>query len=202
MADLHAIAIDANGLSHLGKPTGFVGSLVRGWTDRWHRSQTGEIPEMEALADWLPVHLPPEAGHPAIVHGDFKLDNVMLDPHELGRLVAIFDWEMRALGDPLVDLGIFLAYWSQGTRLEPNDALASVTDRLVQSRRGDRLLCREERTRPLVNVVLRGLRTVQGGRGDPQIYFRYRHGQTTDPRFARFDVRVRQLARKGLAATR
>ena len=67
---------------------------------RWRRSPA-----------WLVEHLPPEPGRPAIVHGDFKLDNLMLDADDPARLVAVFDWEMSALGDPLVDLGILLAYW-------------------------------------------------------------------------------------------
>ncbi len=129
LADLHAIDIEVNGLAHLGKPAGFVDRQVRGWTERWYRSKTDEIPEMEALSAWLPANLPPSAVPPAIVHGDFKLDNVMLDPADVGRLAAIFDWEMTALGDPLIDVGIFLAYWSQGRGLEPNDAYAAKSGR-------------------------------------------------------------------------
>ena len=60
---------------------------------------------MDALADWLREHLPADPAQPSVVHGDFKLDNVMLDPDDVGRIVAVFDWEMSALGDPLVDLG-------------------------------------------------------------------------------------------------
>jgi aminoglycoside phosphotransferase (APT) family kinase protein len=202
LASLHAVAIEANGLSHLGKPAGFVERQVRGWTERWHRSKTDEIPEMESLATWLPAHLPPNADPPAIVHGDIKLDNVMLDPDDVGRLVAVFDWEMTALGDPLVDLGIVLAYWSHATRLEPNDALASVTDRPGYFSRNEVIDCyaghsgRDLSRLPFyeafaffkVAVVIQ------------QIYFRYKRGQTTDERFAQFDVRVRHLARQGAEA--
>ncbi len=203
LADLHAIDIEVNGLAHLGKPAGFVDRQVRGWTERWYRSKTDEIPEMEALTAWLPAHLPPSAVPPAIVHGDFKLDNVMLDPTDVGKVVAIFDWEMTALGDPLIDVGIFLAYWSQGRGLEPNDALASVTDRpgwfsrdevidayaAKSGRDLSRLKFYEAFALFKVAVVIQ------------QIYFRYQRGQTTDERFAQFDVRVRHLARQAVAAT-
>src|SRR5437867_10713455 len=86
LGDLHAIDVAAHGLAGLGKPAGFVERQVRGWTERWHRSQTSTLPEMDALATWLREHLPPEPT-PAIVHGDFKLDNVMLDPEDVGTLV-------------------------------------------------------------------------------------------------------------------
>lgn len=202
LAALHAVDVAAHGLSHLGKPAGFVERQVRGWTERWLRSQTDEIPEMDALAAWLPRHLPPDAAPPAIVHGDFKLDNVMLDPADVGRLVAVFDWEMTALGDPLVDLGIFLAYWSQGRGLAPNDALAAVTDRPGWFSRDDVLAYYAAGS----NRDLSGIGFYEAfalfkiAVVIQQIYFRYRRGQTTDERFAQLDVRVRHLARQGMEA--
>ena len=202
LADLHAIEIAANGLSHLGKPSGFVERQVRGWTERWYRSKTGDIPEMETLATWLPAHLPPTTGAPAIVHGDFKLDNVMFDPSDVGRLVAIFDWEMTALGDPLVDLGIFLAYWSQGAKLEPNDALASVTNRPGWFSRDEVIACYAERSgRDLTRLAFyEAFALFKVAVVIQQIFFRYQRGQTTDERFAQFDVRVRHLAQQGAVA--
>lgn len=203
LADLHAIEIEAHGLSRMGKPAGFVERQVRGWTERWYRSKTDEIPEMDALAAWLPAQLPPNAHPPAIVHGDFKLDNVMLDPADVGRLVAVFDWEMTALGDPLVDLGIFLAYWSHGTRLEPNDALASVTDRPGWFSRDEVIACYAKRSgRDLSRLPFyEAFALFKVAVVIQQIYFRYKRGQTADERFAQFDVRVRHLARKGVEAT-
>jgi len=204
LADLHAIEIEAHGLSGMGKPAGFVERQVRGWTERWYRSKTDEIPEMDELAAWLPAQLPPNANPPAIVHGDFKLDNVMLDPADVGRLVAVFDWEMTALGDPLVDLGIFLAYWSHGTRLEPNDALASVTDRPGWFSRDEVIACYAKRSgRDLSQLPFyEAFALFKVAVVIQQIYFRYKRGQTADERFAQFDVRVRHLARKGVEATR
>lgn len=202
LADLHTIAVEANGLSPLGKPVGFVERQVRGWTERWHRSKTDEIPEMAALATWLAAQLPPNADPPAIVHGDFKLDNVMLDPRDVGRLVAVFDWEMTALGDPLVDLGIFLAYWSQGAKLAPHDALASVTNRPGWFSRAEVIECYAARSgRDLSRLAFyEAFALFKIAVVIQQIYFRYQNGQTRDERFAQFDVRVLQLARQGAAA--
>ena len=91
LTDLHAIDIAAAGLTHLGKPQGFAERQVRGWSDRWNHARTTDVPEMEALARWLLESLPPNPSRPAVVHGDFKLDNVMLDPADPTRIVAVFD---------------------------------------------------------------------------------------------------------------
>ena len=196
LADLHAIDVSRHGLSGLGKPAGFVERQVRGWTDRWQRSKTADVPDMEALAEWLLAHLPPQPAQPSVVHGDFKLDNVMLDRSDVARLVAVFDWEMSALGDPLVDVGILLAYWSPGRSDDPGDALASVVDRPGWFSRDeiiDRYAKRSGRdlsgirfyeTFALFKVAV----VIQ------QIFCRYARGQTDDPRFARFDARVNALA--------
>ena len=198
LADLHAIDVAANGLSALGKPAGFVERQVRGWSERWHRSKTTALPEMDQLAEWLLQRLPPDPPSPAIVHGDFKLDNVMLDPDDLGRVVAVFDWEMSALGDPLVDLGIALAYWVPTAPPTQRDALTTVTDRPGYFTRDEVVEHYAARsTRDLSNIrfyeifaVFKIAVVIQ------QIYFRYVQGQTTDARFATFDARVAYLARQ------
>lgn len=202
LASLHAIDIATNGLSHLGKPIGFVERQVRGWTERWHRSKIDDVPEMGALAQWLPAQLPPEPAAPAVVHGDFKLDNVMLDAADIGRVVAVFDWEMCALGDPLVDLGIVLAYWSHAMRLEPNDALASVTDRPGWFTREEVIECYAAASgRDLSRLAFyEAFAFFKIAVVIQQIFYRYQRGQTDDPRFAQLDVRVRHLAKQGALA--
>lgn len=201
LADLHGVDLARHGLSGLGKPAGFVGRQVRGWTDRWHHSQTADLPEMEALAAWLVERLPPDPERPAVVHGDFKLDNLMLDPVDAGRLVAVFDWEMSALGDPLVDVGIVLAYWGPTAPPEQRDALSAVTDRpgwFSREELIDRYAARSGRDlTPLryfeafalfkIAVVIQ------------QIFYRYVKGQTDDQRFATFGARVAYLARAAAA---
>jgi aminoglycoside phosphotransferase (APT) family kinase protein len=198
LADLHTIDIEKAGLIHLGKPAGFVERQVRGWTDRWQRSKTGDVPEMDVLATWLLDHLPANPSRPTVVHGDFKLDNLMLDADDPARLTAVLDWEMAALGDPLVDLGILLAYWVPNAPPDQRDALTTVTtlpgwptpheliDR-YQSRSGrDLSTLRFFEVFALFKIAV----VIQ------QIYYRFVKGQTDDPRFANFDARVSYLAKR------
>ncbi len=197
LAGLHAIDVSAPPLSTLGKPAGFVARQVRGWSERWQHSKTTALPEMDALAEWLRIHLPADPATPAIVHGDFKLDNVMLDPMDVGRIAAVFDWEMSALGDPLVDLGIVLTYWFPTAPPEQRDALTSVTDRpgfFTHDEILERYAAKSGRDLAGVRyyeifAVFKIAVVIQ------QIYYRYAQGQTSDQRFATFDARVAYLAR-------
>jgi aminoglycoside phosphotransferase (APT) family kinase protein len=152
---------------------------------------------MDALAAWLAERLPPDPLRPTLVHGDYKLDNVMLDAADVGRVVGVFDWEMSAVGDPLVDLGILLGYWVHTATGARRDTVSAVTNR-------EGWFTREE-------VLERyGARTGQDLSGVgfyevfavfklavvlQQIFFRYRRGQTDDPRFAPLGERVEWLAR-------
>jgi aminoglycoside phosphotransferase (APT) family kinase protein len=196
LADLHAIDV-AGPIGTLGKPAGFVERQVRGWSGRWVRSQTTAVPEMDALADWLREQLPPDPLVPSVVHGDFKLDNVMLDANDISRIVAVFDWEMSALGDPLVDLGIVLAYWEPTAPESQRDALTSVTHRPGYFTRDeviDRYATRSGRDLSTIRfyeifALFKIAVVIQ------QIYYRYATGQTADARFAAFDARVAYLAR-------
>lgn len=200
LADLHSIDIVAHNLDALGKPAGFVQRQVRGWSERWALSKTSELQEMDDLARWLNERLPlVETSTPtALVHGDFKLDNVMLDAHDFSRIVAVFDWEMCAVGDPLVDLGILLAYWVHAaSAVSQDDSLAAVTNREGWFSREEIIEHYAARSgRDMSNIrfyevfaVFKLAVIVQ------QIFYRYRRGQTNDPRFARLDERVSALAR-------
>jgi aminoglycoside phosphotransferase (APT) family kinase protein len=201
LAELHAVDVSRNGLNTLGKPAGFVERQVRGWSERWQRSKTTDVPEMDALTAWLRDQLPGDPARPTIVHGDFKLDNLMLDADDLGRIVAVFDWEMSALGDPLVDLGILLAYWSPTAPPGQRDTLTPVTggtgwfsrDEIVE-RYGARSGRDLSRLRYYEVFALFKIAVVI-----QQIYFRYVRGQTDDPRFAHFGDRVLHLARQAAA---
>jgi aminoglycoside phosphotransferase (APT) family kinase protein len=85
---------------------------LRRWAKQWDASKTADLPALDALRDDLVAALPEQRGS-AIVHGDFRLDNTILHPTEAGTIVAVLDWEMSTLGDPLADLGAMLAYWSE-----------------------------------------------------------------------------------------
>jgi aminoglycoside phosphotransferase (APT) family kinase protein len=201
LAALHAVDVRAHGLDSLGRPEGFVARQVRGWGERWKSSQTGELPEMDALASWLSGRLPPEPPRPTLVHGDYKLDNVMLDARDVGSVVGVFDWEMSAVGDPLVDLGILLGYWVHTAAVARRDSVATVTDREGWFTREEIL----ERYGARTGLDLAGVgfyevfAVFKLAVVLQQIFFRYRRGQTDDPRFAPLGERVAWLARVAAA---
>ncbi len=200
LGQLHKVDVNKHGLVSLGKPSGFVERQIVGWTTRWHGSQTSNVPEMDMLATWLRDRLPADPQRPTLVHGDFKLDNAMFDPKNMGRLVAVFDWEMSSVGDPLVDLGILLCYWVHtATATSPKDSVAAVTHLPGWFTRSELLERYEEQTgHDLTNIrfyevfaVFKLAVVLQ------QIFYRYHRGQTDDPRFAGLDQHVLWLARLG-----
>ncbi len=197
LADLHLVDIEAHGLARLGKPAGFVERQVRGWNERWHGSQTTNLPEMDNLAAWLVERLPPDPQRATLVHGDFKLDNVMLDAQDVGRIRGVFDWEMSALGDPLVDLGILLAYWVHVSMASASGAVASVTHNEGWFTRTEMLERYGARTGfNLTSITFYEVFAVfKLAVVLQQIFYRYHRGQTDDPRFATLDERVTWLAR-------
>ena len=193
---LHQVDFERIGLGDLGRPAGFVERQVRGWTERWERARTREIPLMERLARRLLDTLPPSP--PAtLVHNDWKLDNVMLDAADPGRVVAVFDWEMATLGDPLIDLGTTLGYWPQAgdpparignpagpTTLPGFPTRTELVERYAGARGVDcsRIGWYESFGLWKTAVVLE------------QIYVRFVRGQTRDLRFKEFEKRVPALA--------
>jgi aminoglycoside phosphotransferase (APT) family kinase protein len=201
---LHAVDIQETGIVNLGKPEGFVSRQVRGWADRWQRSKTGELPEMDQVIQWLVDRIPPDSGSATIVHNDFKLDNLMLADEDPSRIIAVLDWEMCTVGDPLVDVGLALTYWTmQGGRegaANQNSTLRAVTSGpgwmtrqeiierygAMTGRNLSRIEFYETFARFKVAVVIQ------------QIYFRYVQGQTHDERFRNFDALVRALTAEAL----
>jgi aminoglycoside phosphotransferase (APT) family kinase protein len=194
LADLHAIDIAAHGLDALGKPAGFVARQIRGWTERWHGSKTSDVPDMESLASWLEVRVPDDPARATLVHGDYKLDNVMLAFDDPSNLIGVFDWEMSAIGDPLVDLGILLCYWIHAAG--GHDAIPSVTKREGWFTR-DQIIERyaSRSNADLSNITLYEVFAVfKLAVVIQQIYARFVRGQTDDPRFEALGQRVAQLA--------
>src|SRR5260370_8990807 len=192
LVELHSIDIEKHGLVSLGKPAGFLERQVRGWFDRWNRAKTVEIPLMDRLIQWLTDHLPVSPA-PSLVHNDFKLDNLMLNLHDPGRIEAVLDWEMATVGDPLVDLGLILCYWSQPS--DPGGTKASLTSQPAWYTRDEltgRSTANTGRDLSLINYyevfALFKLAVVL-----QQIYVRFYRGQTQDERFRHFDKRVHNL---------
>jgi aminoglycoside phosphotransferase (APT) family kinase protein len=193
LAALHAIDVAAAGLADLGKPEGYVRRQVEGWSERWTKAKTEEVPDIEALSTWLRERVPPETdatpkGLPLIlVHNDFKFDNVVLDPDDPTRIVAVLDWEMCTLGDPLLDLGTTLGYWAEpgddpawrAMAFGPTAMPGALTRREIAERYAERT------GRDVGNMLyyyafalLKIAVIVQ------QIHYRWKKGYTKDPRFA------------------
>jgi len=110
LVEVHAVDWQAAGLEGFGKPTGYLERQLRRFLGLWEHNRTREIPAVESVAEWLKAHLP-ESGPATVVHGDYRLGNTMMAPDAPARLVAIFDWEMATIGDPLADLGYLCTLW-------------------------------------------------------------------------------------------
>lgn len=195
LAHLHAVDWRAVGLADFGHPEGFLPRQVQGWIERYARAKTEEIAELAPLVRWLEDHVP-ASPEPAIIHNDFKLNNILLDPADLTRVTGVLDWEMTTIGDPLFDLAVSLSYW-----IDPDDPaeLLGVQPTVTTlpgflSRRAMMGLYAERTGRDLgamdfymtfayfkLAVIIQ------------QIYARWKRGQTQDVRFASFGERVRTL---------
>jgi aminoglycoside phosphotransferase (APT) family kinase protein len=110
LAQLHQHDPAAIGLSDYGKPGNYFARQVERWSKQYRASETQDIPEMNRLIEWLPQTVPAQE-RVSVVHGDYRLDNLIFHPHET-RIVAVLDWELSTLGDPLADLTYFLMNWS------------------------------------------------------------------------------------------
>jgi aminoglycoside phosphotransferase (APT) family kinase protein len=110
VAALHAIEPARVGLEKFGRPQGFMSRQIALWTSQYQAAITRDIPEMDALAGWLLRHTPAESGSSSIFHGDLRLDNMIFHPTE-PRVVALLDWELATLGDPLADFAYHLMTW-------------------------------------------------------------------------------------------
>jgi aminoglycoside phosphotransferase (APT) family kinase protein len=196
LADLHAVPVPGTEVATLGKPEGFVERQIRGWAERWQRAKTEELPTMESLARWLVERIPPPLDA-TVVHNDFKLDNMMLDRADPGRVVAVLDWDMTTLGDPRIDVGTLLGYWPeagdpperlaiamQPTYLDGFPTRAEVIARYAARSGRDLGAIRFFEIFALFKLAV----VLQ------QIYVRFVRGQTKDERFAAMGESVRRLA--------
>jgi aminoglycoside phosphotransferase (APT) family kinase protein len=195
LVELHAVDLEESGLADLGKPDGFLQRQTEGWISRYEKAKTDEIGEVEPLTDWLASDIP-ESPPPAIIHNDYKLNNLVLNPEDLTEVRAVLDWEMATVGDPLFDLAVSLSYW-----IEPDDpeelkaVMPTVTATpgfMTRKELIDRYA--EASGRDLSEMhwyVVFGYFKLAGIL--QQIYARYRSGQTKDDRFANFGDRVRTL---------
>jgi aminoglycoside phosphotransferase (APT) family kinase protein len=202
LAHLHALDVSRGPLAALGKPEGYAERQVSGWSERWRRAKTEEVPSLDAAAAWLAGRLPAPA-RPALLHNDFKYDNLVLDAGDPTRIVAVLDWEMATLGDPLFDLGTTLGYW-----IDPDDAhevkalpfgATLIPGNLTRAEVAARWAARTGRAEPdVLFAYVFGLFKVAVIA--QQIYRRFAEGATTDPRFAALVHGVRILGRQAARA--
>lgn len=111
LVDLHTVDYKAVDLSDFGKPEGYVTRQIMGWNKRWSAAWTEDIPKFEDVQQWLVDNMPDTERGVAVVHGDYRIDNCILQKNDPTQIEAILDWEISALGDPMMDLGNTLAYW-------------------------------------------------------------------------------------------
>jgi aminoglycoside phosphotransferase (APT) family kinase protein len=193
---LHAVDPEAVGLAGFGRPEGFLERQLRRWGKQFEASRNRELPGMDELHAALAAALPTSPG-PTVVHGDFRLDNVLVDPE--GRIAAVLDWEMSTLGDPLTDLGLLVMYSSHPD--VPGSPVTSVRDAPGHPEPGElveRYAAASGRDVSAIDwytafayfklaVILEG------------IHYRWKLGQTVGPGFDRIGALVPRFIDHGLA---
>lgn len=202
LVELHAVDYRQAGLGNFGKPRGYVQRQVEGWIGRYQKSRTDDIEEMDRVARWLSEHRPPESGS-ALIHNDFKYDNMVLDPVDWSRITGILDWEMATVGDPLMDLGTSLGYWVEADDPPEIQALRlSPTNLPGNPSRADLVEAYMQKSgRKIPNTVFYFVYgTFKLAVIVQQIYYRYKKGYTQDERFAGLIAAVRACGRLGIAA--
>jgi aminoglycoside phosphotransferase (APT) family kinase protein len=205
-AALHSVDYAACGLGDLGNPEGYAARQIHGWSGRYRDARTPDVPDFEDVMKWLANHMPIDHARPALIHNDYKFDNVILYPADPTRIIGVLDWEMATIGDPLMDLGASLAYWVQKddpdevqlVRTLPTTADGMMTRRQIVDLYMERTGTSTDNFAWYYCYGLFRLAVIA-----QQIYYRFYHGQTTDKRFQMlgFAVGILENAAKGVIAT-
>ncbi|MEK7724943.1 MAG: phosphotransferase family protein, partial [Acidobacteriota bacterium] len=200
LAQLHSLDYQEIGLENLGKPEGYAIRQVGGWSKRYFNAKTDEHFELEKSIKWLNDNIPDSHGA-TLVHNDYKFDNIMLNPNDLTEIIAVLDWEMTTIGEPLMDLGTSLGYWMS----------KEVGEQMLSMPFNPRVLMENISRRELVDMYAE-----KTGRDvsdmlfyyvfgafkiaviAQQIYYRYKKGFTQDRRFATFNHFVNALGKIAL----
>ncbi len=196
LVELHKVDYEAAGLQSLGKGSGYCRRQIEGWSDRYEKARTWNVPGYKRVRAWLKGNTPEDIAT-CVIHNDWRFDNVVLDAQDPTRVIGVLDWEMATLGDPLMDLGNSLAYWvqaddnrlMQATRRQPTHLAGMLRrEEVIEyylSRSG---LDRKVSARDFVFYEVYGLFRLAVIA--QQIYYRYHHGQTRNPAFRNFWILV------------
>lgn len=202
LAALHKVEPHQVGLEDLGRPDGFMARQIRGWAGRWDAAKTAELPAFDQVRRWLEGNLPPEPT-PGLVHNDFKLDNMMVGLDDPALPVAVLDWDMCTLGDPLADLGTLLGYWTEMGDDSQRRSFA------VMPTGQEGFFTRAEVVEHYAKLSSRSLEQIgfyevfgiwKTAVIVQQIYVRWVRGQTKDARFTDYGQRVSGLVQAALAS--
>lgn len=194
-AKLHGLSPDEVGLGGLNKGVGYVNRQVLGWASRYQAALTDDVPVADDLISWLVANQPADSGV-SVVHNDWRFDNLVLNLNKKPQLVGVLDWELATVGDPLVDLGFSLAYWVQAGddpgfrafRRQPTDLAGMPT-------RGELISIYEQVTGRTIDdwVFYQAFGLFRLAGIVQQIWFRYCHGETTNPAFSKFGLATNML---------
>jgi aminoglycoside phosphotransferase (APT) family kinase protein len=197
---LHSLDYDKIGLGDLGKPQGYLERQVKRWIERYHNSATDDLPEVGRISVWLTQHIP-ASSDAALIHNDYKYDNVVLDSNDITKIVGVLDWEMCTLGDPLSDLGTTLAYWTDPSDPDELQEVRSAPTTIPGT------LTRTQLAQRYARATGRGIQDLvfyltfarfKVAVIVQQIYYRYARGLTHDERFATMPHRIAILMRASL----
>jgi len=205
LVELHRVDADKVGLSSMGKGPGYAKRQIEGWSERYVKARTWNVPGFKKVRDWLRVNAPEDVAT-CVIHNDFRLDNIVLDPEDSTRIIGILDWEMATLGDPLMDLGNSLAYWIQAD----DDFIMRMMSRqpthlpgMLKRQEVVEYYCSRMGFKPENFVLYEVYGLFRLAVIVQQIYYRYHHRQTRNPAFKRFwlvthaiNWRCRSLIRK------
>jgi aminoglycoside phosphotransferase (APT) family kinase protein len=196
LAQLHGVDVAAAGLTDFGKGSGYRERQIGGWSRRLAAAATDDMADFGAITAWLMANRPPEPETAAIVHNDFKLDNLVWEPSEISTLKAVLDWEMSTVGDAAFDLACTLSFWQQADDPPAFRAMRGMptSGHGVMSRREAARRYTEYLDRPLPALsFLLCFGYFRRAAIEQQKYARFKRGDTRDPRFAKLQDSVATL---------
>ncbi len=195
LIELHKIDIQRSGLSDFGKGKGYCERQIKGWSERYQKARTWNVPKFTKVINWLKANIPTEE-RSCMIHNDFRFDNVILNPENPMEIIGVLDWEMATVGDPMMDLGNTLAYWVQAdddfmaksTRRQPTNAEGMLTRKEVVA-----YYCGKMGFEPKQFTFYEVYGLFRLAVIAQQIYYRYYHKQTNNKEFKNWWILVHYL---------